>query len=90
MIEMRVGKEKRIDRLTCEIPKQRQGPLALLLGMHSAIEHDPLLARTQIITVGADLRPARQIDKLQNAAALCQPCRRRQSANFGRVAWELL
>jgi len=82
MIEMSVRKQKSIDFLAGEVSEQRQGRFALLLRMHAAIEHDPLLARTQIVTIGADLRPTRQIDELQNRAPLCQPCAREQSANL--------
>ena len=78
MVEMRVRKQKRIDRLAREVAEERQGRFALLLGVHPAVEHNPLLARTQIITVGADLRPTRQIDELQNRAPLCQPYAREQ------------
>src|SRR6476619_6792425 len=70
MIEMSVRKQKSIDFLAGEVSEQRQGRFALLLRMHAAIEHDPLLARTQIVTIGADLRPTRQIDELQNRAPL--------------------
>ena len=54
--------------------------------MHAAIEHHALLARTEIITVGADLSSARQIDELQNRAPTCQSSAREQSANFVRAS----
>ncbi len=66
MIEMRVREEQRINRPPGQRAEERQRHFPFLLGMHAAIEHDPLPAYSEIITVGADLRPARQVDELQN------------------------
>ena len=65
-------------------PKIRQSILALLLGMHAAIEDNSLLPRFEIVTVGADLGPTRQVDELQNRAGACQSRVHEQSANFVR------
>ncbi len=82
VIEMRVREEDGIDRA----PRQRreigQCRFALLLRMHATIQHDPLLTRAEIVTIGADLGPTRQVDELQNRAPTCQSRAREQSAFF--------
>ena len=85
MVQMRVRKEDRIDRPSGHARKQRQRHFAFLLGVHPAIKHHPLPARTEVITVGANLCPARQINELQNRAPTCQSRAREQSANFIRA-----
>ena len=62
-------------------PKVRQSILALLLGMHAAIEHDPLPVRTEIITIGADLGPTRQVNELQEERQLDRSLPRDQTTN---------
>ena len=71
VIEMRVREEQGIDRTPRQHPEERQRHFALLLRVHAAIQHDPLPACPEIITIGADLRPARQIDEFQNRAPTC-------------------
>ena len=82
VIEVRVGKKQRIDRQARQIREKRQSHFPLFLRVHAAIQDHPLPARTEIITIGADLSPACQIDELQNRAATCQSRAREQSANL--------
>ena len=66
VVEMRVRKQDSADLPARQSAEQMQSHFAFLLGMHSAIEHHAPAAGRQIVTIRADLRPARQIDKLQN------------------------
>ena len=49
---------------------------------HATIQYDTLLTRAEIVTIGADLGPTRQVDELQNRAPTCQSRAREQSAFF--------
>jgi hypothetical protein len=65
VIKVRVGKNDRIERLRGERAEIRQRLFALLLRVHPAVEHEALAGGFEVITVGADLSPAREIDELQ-------------------------
>jgi hypothetical protein len=62
-------------------PKIRQSILAPLLGMHAAIEDNSLLPRFEIVTVGADLGPTRQVNELQEERQLARSLPRDQTTN---------
>ena len=81
VIEVRMRNHNGIDLAIGDRPKVRQSSLALLLGMHPAIEHDPLPVRTEIITIGADLGPTRQVNELQEKRQLDRSLPREQTTN---------
>ena len=81
VIEVRMRNQNGIDLAIGDRPKVRQSILALLLGMHAAIEHDPLPVRTEIITIGADLGPTRQVNELQEERQLDRSLPRDQTTN---------
>jgi hypothetical protein len=62
-------------------PEVRQSIFALLLGMHAAIEDNSLLPRFEIVTVGADLGPTRQVNELQEERQLAHSLPRDQTTN---------
>ena len=70
-----------IDLAIGDRPKIRQSILALLLGMHAAIEDNSLLPRFEIVTVGADLGPTRQVNELQEERQLARSLPRDQTTN---------
>ena len=81
VIEVRMRNQNGIDLAIGNRPKVRQSILALLFGMHAAIEHDPLPVRTEIITIGADLGPTRQVNELQEERQLARSLPRDQTTN---------
>src|SRR6266700_3303580 len=81
VIEVRMRNQNGIDLAIGNRPKVRQSILALLLGMHPAIEDNSLLPRFEIVTVGADLRPTRQVNELQEERQLDRSIPRDQTTN---------
>ena len=64
MIEMRVGKNDRVELPVAQRTEVRQRFVAFQLRMHSTIEHEPLSGGFEVITIRADLSPAREIEEL--------------------------
>ena len=81
VIEVRMRNQNGIDLAIDDRPKVRQSILALLLGMHAAIEDNSLLPRFEIVTVGADLGPTRQVNELQEERQLDRSIPRDQTTN---------
>ncbi len=81
VIEVRMRNQNGIDLAIGGRPKVRQSILALLLRMHAAIEDNSLLPRFEIVTVGADLGPTRQVNELQKERQLARSLPRDQTTN---------
>ena len=81
VIEVRMRNQNGIDLAIGDRPKVGQSILALLLGMHAAIEDNSLLPRFEIVTVGADLGPTRQVNELQEERQLARSLPRDQTTN---------
>ena len=54
-----------IERAIAERPEVWQGIFAFFLRMHAAVEDEPLLGGLDIVTIGADLGAACEVDELQ-------------------------
>lgn len=84
MIQMGMREENRVQWSTGQSSKERKRLLTLLLRMHSAVEHYALSVGPEVVAVGADLRPPRKVNELQNEEAACQSPAAEQSGNCRR------
>ena len=59
-----------VERLVCDRLEVWECIIALIFRMHSAIEHETLIADLQVIRVRTDLGTAGQVSELQGAFLL--------------------
>jgi hypothetical protein len=73
VIEVRMRDDNGIERAIAEDPKVWQGIFAFLLRMHAAVEDEPLTRGLDVITIGADLGAAREVNEFQKIEEMALP-----------------
>ena len=61
-----MGDDDGIKRAVADRSQVGQGLFAFLLRMHAAIEDEPLAGSLEVIAIGADLGPAREVNEFQS------------------------